>query len=798
MKHDLRCAIRAIWSHRWFSLAVVVTLSLGIGLNTMVFTLINAVLFKAVPVPGGARLVSILNQNLSQPDRHMRVSYPDFLEFRAQGQSLESLQATTNDGGVLSEPGNPPQSYHLAHASAGIFSMLDTAPVLGRGFLPSDDLAGADPTVVLAYGVWQERYARSPSVIGRKVRVNGKLATIIGVMPDGFRFPTGVDLWMPLAPTADLLKRQNRSLFLYGIVKQGISLRQAQAEFGGIAARLAGQYPEDKDTGASVLTFQQRFNGGQIRLIFLLMLGAVGFVLLIACADVSNMMLSRALDRQREMAIRTALGASRWRMMRQLLIESLLLSAAGGVLGLGLATLGVRWFDQSTIQVRPYWIQFTPNYTVLGYFAALCILSAVLFGTLPALRSSRPNLSNILNEGARSFGGRRGGWLSSVLVVFQFALTLMLLTGAAIFVFSLFKGLAVNPFIPSRQLWTARLELPDSSYKDAEARQRFYDQLLPRLRALPGVTSVTITSAPPGLFAWDHPMETEHKLIQQASQRPSVGLVACSPGYLNAIRLPLLRGRGFTPDDGSAGHESAILSREAAERFWPGQDPVGKRFRVYDDQSKAGNWISVIGVTAGIEQEIVSNDPQPAVFVPYRQEGWDNMALMVASSNNPIPAVRAAVQQLDQDLPLTDIYRLDEAVEHEIWFLRLFSEIFFGFALVGLIMASIGIYAVIAHAVAGRTREIGVRMALGASARNILVLIMTRGIWQISAGVVLGLAAAIPVARLMASLPLGIAPTNPGISLIVAGVLATIGIFACWIPARRAARLDPVKALRYE
>jgi len=789
MKHDLRCAIRAIWSHRWFSLAVVVTLSLGIGLNTMVFTLINAVLFKAVPVPGGARLVAIMTQNRSEPNRQMRVSYPDFLDFRAQSRSFESMQATTDEGGVLSEPGNPPQSYHLAHASE---------PVLGRGFASSDELTGADPVLVLAYGVWKERYASSPAVIGRKVRVNGQPATIIGVMPDGFRFPTGVDLWMPLTPNADLLKRQNRSLLPYAILKPGVSLRQAQAEFDGIAGRLAGQYPDDKDTGARVLTFQQRFNGGQIRLIFLLMLGAVGFVLLIACADVSNMMLSRALDRQREMAIRTALGASRWRMMRQLLIESLLLSAGGGVLGLGLATLGVRWFDQSTMQVRPYWIQFTPNYTVLGYFAALCILSAVLFGTLPALRSSRPNLSTILNEGARSFGRRRGGWLSSALVVFQFALTLVLLTGAGIFVRSLFNGMAVNPFIPARQLWTARLELPDSSYKDSEARQRFYNQLLPRLRALPGVTSVAITSAPPGLYAWDHSIETEHNLIQQASQRPSVGLVACSPGYLGVIHLPLLRGRDFTANDGSLNHDAAILTHQAADRFWPGQDPIGKRFRIYDEKGKAGNWITVVGVSAAIDQEIVSNDPAPAVFVPYRQEGWDNMALMITSSNDPISAVRSQVQALDQDLPLTDIYRLDEAVEHEIWFLRLFSEIFFGFALVGLIMATIGIYAVIAHAVAGRTREIGVRMALGANARNILGLIMTRGLRQIAAGVVLGLAACIPVARLMASLPLGISPTNPGISLTVAGVLASIGVIACWIPARRAARLDPVKAIRYE
>jgi putative ABC transport system permease protein len=798
MAHDLRFALRAILSHRWFSAAVVATLALGIGLNTMVFTLINAVLFKPVPLPGGARLVSIMCRSLTEKDSQLSVSYPDLQDYRAQSRSYESLEATTDEGGVLSERGNPPQSYHLAHATAGIFSMLHTDALLGRGFVPADQVAGADPVVVLAYGVWQERYSRSPGVIGQKVRVNGLPATIIGVMPKGFRFPTGVDLWMPLVPTPDLAKRDNRTLRPYAILKPGVSLRQAQAEIDGIAGRLAHQDADDKEIGANVLTFQQRFNGGGIRIIFLLMLGAVGFVLLIACADVANMMLSRTLDRRREIAIRTALGASRWRVMRQLLMESLLLSVTGGILGLGLAALGVRWFDQSTLEVRPYWIQFTTNYTVLGYFAGLCIVSALLFGTIPALQSSRPDLNEVLSEGGRSVGRRRGGWLSFGLVVFQFALTLVLLTGAGIFVRSLFAGLAVNPIIPARQLWTARVELPEARYKDADARQRFYDQLLPRLRALPGVTNVAITSVPPGLGAWRHQIELEHKPIEHPAQRPWIALIASSPGYLETIHVPLLRGRNFNDVDGTANHETAILARDAAQQFWPGQEPIGKRFRIFDEKGKAGNWVTVVGVSAGMVQEVAGNDPKPLFFVPFRQEGWNNMALIVESSTNPVPSVRTVVQGLDQDLPLTDIYRLDQAVDHEIWFLRLFGEVFFGFALIALLMASVGIYAVMAHAAAGRTREIGVRMALGASTRSILALVMARGLWQIAAGVVLGLAAGIPVTRIMASLPIGVSPSDPTVFFTVASVLAAVGVFACWIPARRAAALDPVKAIRYE
>ena len=366
MAHDLRFALRMILSHRWFSAAVVATLALGIGLNTMVFTLINAVLFKPVPVPGGARLVSIISRNLTMSQGFLPMSYPDFQDYRAQTSSFEGLEGAIDVEGVISENGNPPQPFHLQRASSGMFSMLHTGAILGRGFVGSDDKAGADPVLVIGYGVWKDRYGSAPSVIGRKVRVNGSPATIVGVMPNQFKFPNGVDMWVPLVPTPELAKRDNRRIMVFGILKPEVSLRQASNEFDNIARRLALQYPTvDKDLGASVETFHQRYNGGGIRVIFLLMLAAVGFVLLIACADVANMMLSRALTRKRELSIRTALGASRWRVIRQLLIESLLLSSMGGLLGMGLAAFGVHWFDLSTQDIRPYWIRFTMDYSVL-------------------------------------------------------------------------------------------------------------------------------------------------------------------------------------------------------------------------------------------------------------------------------------------------------------------------------------------------------------------------------------------------------------------------------------------------
>ena len=800
MRHDLRFALRAILSHRWFSAAIAATLALGIGLNTMIFTLVYTALMKPVPVPDGARLVAIMGRNLAQSkDGTIGVSYPDFLDYRAQASTLEALNAGSYNEGVISENGNPPQAYNLMRATAGIFESLHVRPALGRGFLPGDDKAGAAPVLVLGYGVWKERYNSSPEVIGRTVRVNGKAATIVGVMPKGFKFPTNVDVWMPLAPTADLEKRDSRPLQLFGILRPGVTLAQANAELSGIAQRLARQYPDtNKKIGAAAQTFQERYNGGNIRMVFLLMLASVGMVLLIACANVANMMLARGLDRQRELSVRAALGASRWRIVRQLLIESLMLSLLGGALGLALAAGGVHWFDLATRNVgKPYWVQFTMNYAVFGYFAGLCVLSGLLFGTVPALRSSRVDLNEVLKEGARSVGKQRGG-LSGLLVVFQFALTLVLLTAAGFFVQSLLRSLAVNRNVPAGQLMTARIDLPDLRYKDADARLRFYEELLPRLEALPGVTQAALTSDLPGFGSNTARVEIENATPTDPAHLPEAAYVAATPEYLDAIDLPLLRGRKFNESDGGPGHEAAVVTRECAGHFWPNQNPIGRRFRFYDDKNKPGPWIMVTGVSANLTQQLDDAHPKPLLFVPYRFEGWSSMALVVRSGRDPAGAVRAAVQGLDRDLPLRNVAMFPEALDDQLWYLYLFGKLFAGFALVALAMAAVGIYAVQAQATARRTQEIGVRMALGASARNILMLVMRRGFGQIGAGLILGFAAAVPLVRVMAKLPLGGSASDPALFAVVGPLLAAVGLLACWLPARRAAALDPVKAIRYE
>jgi putative ABC transport system permease protein len=802
MTQDLRFALRMLLSHRWFSSAVVATLALGIGLNTMVFTLVNAVLFKPVPVPGGDRLVSVRNRNLAQAGSGgMGVSYPDFRDYRAHASAFEDLEAATPEAAVLSERGSPPQSYKMNRVSPGIFEMLHVQPVLGRGFNAADAKPGAESVVLLGYGVWQARYGGAHNVLGRVVRVNEKPAAIIGVMPEGFKFPNNEDLWTPLSPAAELENRSQRALSLFGILKRGTTIGQARAELDGIAHRLAVQYPEaDKDLGILVETFQERYNGGPIQRIFLLMLAAVAFVLLIACANIANMMLSRALGRQREISIRAAMGASRWQLIRQLLIESLFLSALGGVLGLALSTGGVRWFDLGTREVgRPYWIHFGMDYTVFGYFAALCVFSGLLFGLAPALRSSRVDLNTTLKDGIRSAGTRRGGRLAGLLVIAQFALTLVLLTGAGIFVRSFLENLSLNQSVPADRLLTAGIRLPKERYASPEARLHLFEQLLPRLRALPGVTHAVMVSAPPGIWAESRHIEIEHSTLVNPTQRPPASVLIHSPGYFAAINLPLLLGRDFSETDGTAGRQSAIVTRQFAEKYWPQQAAIGKRFRFYA-KDKPGEWIAVIGVSANIVQEPNEKAPNPLLFVPYRQETSDSMALLVRSPANPTAlasAVRTTVQSFDQDLPLSEVRTLANAVEHGRWFLRLFGTVFSVFALIALVMASVGIYAVMAQATSSRTREIGVRMALGATAGNILRLVLGRGMTQLIAGLVFGLAAAFPAARLMAALPFRVPPTDP-VLFVVSLLLASVGIFACWLPARRAAKLNPVNAIRYE
>lgn len=807
MLQDLRFALRMIATHRWFSLAVVATLALGIGINTTVFTLVNAVLFKPVPVPGGERLVTVSYQNTANPRERSRISWPDYLVYKEQSRSFEGLEAMNFDQVVISETDNPPERINAAQVTTGLFPLLQTQPGLGRGFTAADGQAGAARVILLGHAVWQKRYGGDAGVIGRAVRVDGKPATIIGVMPAGFRFPNNEDLWLPLVPTPDLEKRTNRWLQLFALLQPGVSATEASADLVALSGRLAAEFPEtNKEYRALVRTFHETYNGDQIRAVFLMMLGAVGFVLLIACANVANMMLSRAVGRAREIAVRTAMGATRGQLVRQLLVESVVLSTLGGLLGLGLSGLGVHAFDLATQDVgKPYWIQFTMDWRAFGYFAAISIASGIVFGLVPALRATRVDLNTAMKEGTPG-AGSRGGKLTAALVVFQFALTVVLLAGAGMMIRSFFAVQALNPFVRPESIFTARIQLPEGKgdpYEKPLARQQFYEQLLPGLRALPGVTEVAAVNNFPGLGSVDRDLEVEGKPNPDPKKRPKGSLLVETPNYLATIGLPLLQGRGFTDADGDEGKEVVIVSRSFAAKYWPDGDVLGRRFRWIERDDKTGPWMTVIGICADMVQDAREPDAAPLYHVPYRQQPWGWMGLLVRTSLDPnalAAPVRATVQKIDQDLPLFDVRTLTAALERQRWFLVVFGTLFLSFALTGLLMASVGIYAVVAQATARRTREIGVRMALGATAAHIVRLVLGRGLVQLGLGLLIGLGGAFGATHLMtrSGLALQVSANDPLLFISIVALLTAIGLSACWLPARRAARIAPTEALRTE
>ncbi len=809
MINDLRFALRQIAAHRWFSLAVIVTLALGIGVNTTVFTLVNAVLFKPVPLPGGERLITVAGCNVSDPTHRFNLSYPEFRDYRAQNRSLAGLEAVGTSHATLSGDARAPGQYDLGRISAGLFGLLGTPPELGRGFAATDGKSGAPGVVLLSHRVWQERYGGDPQVLGQVVRVNGLPATIIGVMPADFHFPAVENVWVPLTPNADMERRANRWLLLFGKLKPGVSLAQADADLGVIGTRLAREYPDsDRNVRPLVRTFRDTYNGDQIRLIFLTMLGAVGFVLLIACANVANMMLSRGVGRRREFSVRAALGASRWRIARQLLIESVLLSSGGGVVGLGLAVLGVHAFYPATPVPslgKPYWITFTMDWRTGVYFAAISGLSGVVFGLIPALRASRVDLNTALKDDTPGSGSHRGGRLTAALVVLQVALTMVLLAGAGVMMRSFLAIQSLNSFVPAERILTARIQLPDSQgerYVDAPARRQFVERLEPLLTALPGVSHAAVVSFLPGEGAGHHSIEIDGRPNADPKKPPRASFVVATRDYLATIGLPILRGRGFAATDGDPGKEAAVVTRAFAARFWPGRPAVGKRFRYVDD-NKPQPWITVVGVCADLDQSAQNPDDPPLIFIPYRQEPWGWMAVGLRTAADPASLVgplRAAVQQVDPDLPLFDVAALPGVLERHFWFLRVFGTLFLTFAVIGLAMAAVGIYAVIAQATSRRTREIGIRMALGATAGRIARLVVGRGLMQLLLGLALGLVGAWGATQLLARgrILIRAAPDDPLVFACITVLLLGIGLLACWVPARRASRVNPVEALRSE
>ncbi len=803
---DVRFGLRTLSNNPGFTAVAITALALGIGVNATVFSLANAVLFKNLPFANSDRILYITSSDSSKQNRNRSVSYPDYRDLRASVKSFDAVGASTGDSANLSDHTASPEGYNGARISSNTFALIGQKPVAGRDFLPSDEQPGAAPVAILSYKVWENRYGKDPSVIGRSVRLDEVPTTIIGVMPALLDFPRETQIWMPLVPTADFEKRQVRRLIVYGHLATHANIRTASAEVATIMQRLASEYPiTNKTVSGRAIDYNEFFAGNEngIKIIFLAMLGAVGFVLLIACANVANLQLARAVSRMREISIRVALGAGRWRIVRQLLIESLLLSVAGGAIGWLLAIWGIRAFDAQVAPTgKPPALDFSMDFRALLYLAAITIGTGLVFGLAPALRLSKLDVNTALKDGGRgSSAGGRGKYLSGLLVVTEMALAVVLLAGAGLMIRSFLNAYRADLGIHTVNMLSMRIDLPPVKYAREDQRLAFFNQLKARLDSTPGVEISTVTTSLPVDETWNFSYELEDAPQPDARRRPTVNAVVADADYFRVLGDRPVAGREFNAADGSPASPAVLVNRQFAQTYWHNENVLGHRLRLYK-KDVAQPWLTVVGVVPNISYDRNSRARiDPVIYLPYRQETPSSVNVAARTTVPPSTlkqTFRREVQALDGDLPIFDLRTLDEYLEHVNWPYRVFGSLFAIFAVIALLLASVGLYAVIAHSVSQRTQEIGVRIALGARDANILRLVFSQGMSQLAIGLVLGLAAALAVTQVLKSLLVDVSPSDPLTFVFTVLVLSAAAGFGCLIPARRAMRVDPIEALRHE
>jgi putative ABC transport system permease protein len=809
---DIRYGLRQLRRNPGFTAVAVLTLALGIGANTAIFSLIDAVMLRPLPFPDSGRLMSVISslQSSNTPDN---ASYPDFLDWRARNHVFSSIAAWRQDNYNLTG-GEMPLHLRAVVASADLLRVLKVRPFLGHGFLPGEDspgaLNGTNP-VILSYGLWQQRFSSDPQVLGRVIRLNDKPYTVVGVMPANFQFPIQsdrVDIWTTMAP--DLVpgvdgksmasQRGAHYLDVVARLRPGVTVGKAQAEMSTIVHQLNRQYPENKPRNVMVMPELKQLVGDAGTALMVL-LSAVGCVLLIACGNVANLLLARASTRQKEMAIRTALGATRGRVIRQVLVESVLLALGGGAAGTLMAVWGIEFLKSLIPQQVPRIGQIGLDARVFAFTAALSLVTGILFGVFPALKSSRTWLANSLKEGGRSSeAGDRRTPARGVLVVGEVAVALCLLVGAGLLIQSFVRLENVDPGFNPHHVLTFNLVLPDR-YSQAQQIDLF-ERAVTGIRTLPGVRAASAVVPLP--LSADN-VSTAFDIEGQSSVRghePDTNYSFVEPDFFKTMGIALLKGRDFTWDDTLKTPPVVIINDALAKQFFPGQDPIGKRLNAH-----IGNGYSkppmreVVGVVRDVKNHGLSGSPGPQVYVPLAQSPLDVMTFVVRTAVDPISlaaAARGQVKLLDKDLPLFGVETLDDYVGQSLApprFVALLVGIFGGIA---LLLAMVGIYGVVSYSAAQRTHEIGIRMALGAEKRDVLRMVLGQGIKLALIGVAIGIAGALALTRFLASILYGVKPGDPLTFAAVSLILIAVALLACYVPARRASKVDPMVALRCE
>jgi len=810
---DIKLAGRLLLKDKWFTAVAAVALSLGIGVNTTIFTFANTVVLRGLPFANPDSIVSIAMTD--QRGRTVGVSRLDFLDWRDAARSFSHLAVMTGASLNVSEQGRPAEQFNGTYNSANLFELIGQRPQLGRDFTPSDDAIGATAVVILSDSVWKNRYAADRSVLGRTIKINDRICTIIGVMPPEMKFPFNNDLWLPfglLPPPIQQAKRNVRNLQVIGRLADGVTLTQARGEIDTIVARLGQDHADtNKDLRASVLRYNDRVANPQIKTIVFSLLGAVGFVLLIACANVANLLLARSAKRTREIAIRISLGAGRWRIVRQLLVESLVLSIGSGIIGFVLGVAGIRTIDRILSDPtlgKPYWMTFSLDPVVIGFFVAICLATGVLFGLAPALQVSNTDVNEVMKEsGGRSgTGGRQTRRWSSALIVVEVMLTLVLLAGAAYMMRSFLLLYRSEVGADTSHVLTMRLTLPLAKYPQTEPRIALYQQIEQRLRAIGSVQASGLTGNPPGFGGFLRQLDVEGRPLDPSGRRPEVTMVPISAGYFAALGTRILRGRNLTEIDGTPGHESALVNQQFVAMHFNGEDPIGRRITLLDSQpgtqQSAPATAAIVGIVPAMRQRnFQDSQADPVVYLPYRADPQRFMFLILRTAGEPGLAtalVREQVRAIEPDLPLFGVMTLDQLLAQQRWGFRVFGGMFSIFAAIALMLSAVGLYAVTAYSVVQRTAEIGVRIALGAQRQQVVWLILQRSLLQLAIALPPGVAGAYGVGRLLESV---VVKTN-GRDLVliggIASVVIVVSVAACVWPARRAMRLDPVTALRHD
>jgi predicted permease len=799
---DIRYALCMLRKNPGFTAAAVLTLALGIGANTAIFTVINAVLLRPLPFQHPERLVALWESNPQQEIDRAAVSPPNFVDWSSQSRTLEQIAAYRYWGFVLAG-GDAPERIDGARVSAGLFSLLGVKPILGRTFLPEEDRFGGNHVVLVREGLWRRRFGADPGLLGKSLALNGTGYEVIGILPSELRLPDA-DVCVPLAlePYA-LTQRGSRALTVLGGLKPGVTQNQAQAEMHAIADRLQRQYPEaNAGWDVTVLPLHEEIVA-YIRPALLVLGAAVAFVLLISCANMAHLLLARTTSREQEIAVRAALGASRSRIIQQLLTESVLIAFLGGSLGLLLAQQGTNLLLTLSSATLPRTAQIGIDRYVLGFTLLLSLLTGLVFGLLPACHASRPDLYQSLKEG-RGRAIRNGRLVApgNAVIVCEVALALIVLVGAGLLMRSFVGLLAVKPGFSSANVLTMTISLPDSKYPQGQQKTMFFQQLLQRIRSLPGVTSAGLVShLPIAGRNLSTDFAVEGRSLSPSGQLPLADYVSVSPEYFGVMQIPLLKGRPFTEHDVMGSPPVVVINEILAHRFWPDTDPLGRRLILGSTIGADQVPRVIVGVVGNIRSAGLESEPGPMIYVPYSQNPWPTMSALIRTAGDPmrlVAAVRKEVLALDKDQPVYNVRPLEDVLSASLA-ARRFQMLLLGiFAAVALIMAAIGVYAVMAEVVVQRTHEIGIRMALGACPLDVLQLVVGRGMRLILAGVTLGLAGALALTRWMSAMLFGVSAADPLTFLTVTLVLVGVGFLACYIPARRAARLNPIVAARYE